>query len=112
MSGLMERAVEALERIAAALEGGVAPAEKPTPETEKPKAEKPKAEKPKAEKPKVLPDGDSVSREDVRDALKAVQKAHGAEAARGILAGFDVAAISALDESQYPAVLEAAKAAL
>jgi len=114
MSGLLERGVDALERIAAALEGGAAPVGKP----EAPKAEKPKKESTGASSATettteaATPGTASVDRDGVRDALKEVQKKHDAQTARDVLAQFGVTTISALDESQYGEVIAAAKAAL
>lgn len=103
----IDRIAAALERIAAALESGP----RPEPAAEKPPKEKRKelVEKPEAEEPKPEP---TASRDDVKDALRAVHKKHGVEVARGVLEQFGAKAISALDPSDYDNVLEAAKAAL
>lgn len=108
MSGILERAVDALERIATALEAGRTNPEaaSETPEPEPAETKKPAAKKPAAKKEAT------VTKEDVREALKALQKATDANVARGVLGVFDVQSISALEESQYGEVVAAANAAL
>ena len=124
MSGLLERGVAALERIAAALEyeipevlsAGVQ--EEPAPEG------KPKSSSTKASSKEASPSSNQTApasarisdvkadRETVRDVLKMVHKHADAQTARDVLAQFGVSSISALDESQYADVITAAEAAL
>ena len=119
MSGLLERGVEALERIAAALEGErVIPPGKPSADTSsdstsaKEKETTGSKDTSKKESSTSKKSDKAPSREEVRDALKEVQKKHDAQTARDVLAEFGVPGISALEEDQYADVIAAAKKAL
>lgn len=95
-----------LERIADALEviagRSTPPAkEEPAPAKEEPKA-KAKAE-PKAKAPATVTSGD------VREALKALQKATDAATAKGVLAEFEANKLSDLSEDVFAAVIKRAE---
>lgn len=80
-------------------------------EPEKPKAEKPAKAKPaKAEAPKPAePEAPKVARKDVGDALMALAESKGRDAARALLARFDVKVLADAKPEQYPDIKAAAE---
>lgn len=50
--------------------------------------------------------------EETRAVLNDLRKKHGAKAVRGVLAQFSVTSFTEIDPNEYPAVIEAAKAAM
>jgi len=110
--GLMERGVEALERIATALENGASSgAVAATSDVGKTgKATSSKKSKPNEKvvgKPKETPAEDAPSKQAVREALQSLQQATTPAQAKSILKAHGASTLGNLDEVKYQQVIDA-----
>lgn len=110
----LERIADALETIAAAhtVEMIVTPISKGDKVTgsSSTKAEKSTGSKSDSKESSKTSSGPELTKDDVRDALKTLQKAKGAAAARALLADHDAKTLTDLKTDEYMNVINAAEA--
>lgn len=100
-----------LERIADALEAiASGTATTPSPSSKKSSEKSSKSSRGKSESSKTSSE-DTPSKNDVRAALKALQKATDAKTAREMLQKFDAKTVTDLDEDNYAGLIEACEEA-
>ncbi len=107
--GLMERGIEALERIATALENvdsAILRAETPNASEDKPPPKKKAASNKKVVGKEKQIDPDAPDKQAVRDALQTLQKATTPAQAKSILKAHGASTLGNLDEVKYQQVID------